>query len=551
MLVCLAQATVWGAEGPPPPQSQPQPPQPPKQILYLQAAAVMPIGAPVIPNGVVIVAGDKITAVGGPELEPPVNAKVLRFPNATLMPGFVDAASAVLATEHELASVSGSDPSRTAIDGVDPFSSEWKHAVKEGVCAAYLSLGPQTTIAGSGAVIRLGGGLFRNELVLRAPANIEAAICPGASSFGSVASEDDFDYSIDWELGKARRGDGAARSSEDKRSPASAEESAKPPWDAAPAADVKPPTEVAPSTGTQSAAAAPKIPADAPPDDDETEIIIFLSRNRVSSSSGGPSGFDLLRGYRDLRGYLERARSYQRARKWFDQDVAAWEREVTRMRKEEAEAQAQGKPVPRRPAPPRPPEPPRDAVGEAFLPVLGGTARLRVWAEREEEIRLALALGREYKITLVLCGAVEAYRIVKDIADARAQVVLFPRPAGYSLGKDLRPSRGNVRALFDAGIQFGFGSGTHARSGAHLLRHLVACEIARGLEPDYALRTVTLTNAEIAGVADRVGSIAAGKEANLVVFDGPPFATASKVLCAIVAGKIVVQEGSGEDASKK
>jgi imidazolonepropionase-like amidohydrolase len=221
------------------------------------------------------------------------------------------------------------------------------------------------------------------------------------------------------------------------------------------------------------------------------------------------------------------------------------------MRKEEAEAQAQGRPMPKRPAPPRPPEPARDAIGEAFLPVLEGSVRLRVWAEREEEIRLALSLGREYGISLVVCGAVEAYRVAKELAEARAQVVLFPRPAGYVLGKDVRPSRGNAKALFDAGVQFGFGTGTRVRSGAYLLRHFVACEVANGLDPEYALRTITLTNAEIAGVAERIGSIGEGKDANLVVFDGAPFATASKVLCAIVAGKIVVQEqGGNEDGSK-
>lgn len=505
---CLAYAAAWAAEPPQPAQQQQPPPPPPKQVLYLAAGEVRPVSAPAIENGAVIVVGDRITAVGGREIEPPPNAKILRFPGKVLIPGMIDAATSALLHDGELDRVQGSDPACVAADGIDCFDPAWKDAAGEGVTAAYVSLGPRGTVAGIGAVIRLGGGVLGRELVLHAPAQLEAAICPGASSFAASPPASDYDFTIDW--------------------------NAPAPGEAAAGGD---------------AAQGPKPEFDEPRPDDDTEIIVRVSRS-TAPSRGGATGFDVLRGYRALRDYLERGRAYRRARTWFDQDMAAWEREVSRLRKEEAEAQAQGKPVPKRPLPPRPPEPRPDAVGAAFLPVIEGTARLRVWAEREEEIRCVLALGAEYEIKLVICGAVEAYRVARELAAADAQVVLVPRAARIALGRDVRCSPGNARALFDAGIQFGIGTGVGPRAGTHLLRHMAACEIARGLDPDYVLRTVTLTNAEIAGVADRTGSIAPGKEANLVVFDGPPLATASKVLCAVVAGKIVVQEG-GDNAPEK
>ncbi len=489
---CLACAAAWAAEAP-----APKPP-PPKPVLFLAAGVVRPVSAPALEPGAVIVVGDKIAAVGGPEHEPPPNAKVLRFPGKVLIPGLIDAATSTLLHKSELDWSLRADPACVAGDGIDCFDPAWKDAVREGVAAAYVSLGPRGAVAGSGTVIRLGGGLPGPELVLLSPAQLEAAICPGASSFTASPAAPDYELTID--IGLSEPGDG------------------EPEYD-----DPRP--------------------------DDDTEIILRVGRTPAPSRAGA-TGFDLLRGYRALRDYLERGRAYRRARAWFDQDMAAWEREVSRLRKEEAEAQAQGKPAVKRPLPPRPAEPRPDAVGAALAPVLEGAARLRVWAEREEEIRCVLALGAEYEIKLVICGAVEAYRVAGELAAADAQVVLVPRAAGVALGADVRGSPRNARALFDAGIQFGFGTGVGPRAGAHLLRHMAACEIAGGLDPDYVLRTVTLTNAEISGVADRTGSIAPGKEANLAVFDGPPFATGSKVLCAVVAGKIVVQEG-GDHAPEK
>jgi imidazolonepropionase-like amidohydrolase len=60
-----------------------------------------------------------------------------------------------------------------------------------------------------------------------------------------------------------------------------------------------------------------------------------------------------------------------------------------------------------------------------------------------------------------------------------------------------------------------------------------------GLTLDEALRAVTLTPAELAGVADRVGTIEVGKDADLVLWSGTPFAATSRVIGVVLNGEVV------------
>ena len=116
------------------------------------------------------------------------------------------------------------------------------------------------------------------------------------------------------------------------------------------------------------------------------------------------------------------------------------------------------------------------------------------------------------------------------------------RELARTLRPGLRISRRTAQVLFEAEVQLGLGTGAVPSASCHLLRHYAADSVAHGLDPAYALRAVTLTNAELLGVADRLGSITAGKEANLVVFDGPPIETKSTVLLTVVGGKIVYEK---------
>ena len=72
---------------------------------------------------------------------------------------------------------------------------------------------------------------------------------------------------------------------------------------------------------------------------------------------------------------------------------------------------------------------------------------------------------------------------------------------------------------------------------APLLPLMAAAAIGRGLEPAAALRAITLTPAEILGIAEDTGSLKRGKYADVLVTDGPLFATDSRVLMVVAKGR--------------
>jgi imidazolonepropionase-like amidohydrolase len=70
---------------------------------------------------------------------------------------------------------------------------------------------------------------------------------------------------------------------------------------------------------------------------------------------------------------------------------------------------------------------------------------------------------------------------------------------------------------------------------------MAAIAVGQGLNPTAALRAVTLTPAEILHVADRVGSIEAGKDADLVIWNQPPLAASRRVETVLIDGVVVYQ----------
>jgi imidazolonepropionase-like amidohydrolase len=94
--------------------------------------------------------------------------------------------------------------------------------------------------------------------------------------------------------------------------------------------------------------------------------------------------------------------------------------------------------------------------------------------------------------------------------------------------------------LLDAGIPFCIsGSDRSETWNARILPYHAATAVAYGLPADEALKSITLSPAEILGVADRVGSLDPGKDATLIVTDGDPLETTTHVTLAFVQGRAV------------
>jgi hypothetical protein len=168
-------------------------------------------------------------------------------------------------------------------------------------------------------------------------------------------------------------------------------------------------------------------------------------------------------------------------------------------------------------------------------------------ANLSKEILRGMQLGDDLKVNTVLYGAHQGYAVANAIAAKKVPVLVSLKWPEKEQGGDpdaeeaLRTMRLRDRApstpaaLHKAGVRFGFYSDGIGNPRDALKNVKKAMDV--GLPPDAALRALTLSAAEIFGVADRVGSIEAGKIANLVVADGDLFDEKTKIKMVFVDGR--------------
>ncbi|HEX9799848.1 MAG TPA: amidohydrolase family protein [Thermoanaerobaculia bacterium] len=186
--------------------------------------------------------------------------------------------------------------------------------------------------------------------------------------------------------------------------------------------------------------------------------------------------------------------------------------------------------------------PARDLKLETLARVLAGELPALVTAHSAVDIVTALRLAREFGFPLVLDGASEAYLVLDEIRGTGVPVILHPTMARLS-GETRSASLETAAKLADAGIPFAIQSGYEPyvpKTRVVLFEAAVAA--ANGLGFERALAAVTIDAARLLGVADRVGSLEPGKDADLVVYDGDPFEYTTHVCKVIVDGRLVSEE---------
>ncbi len=191
--------------------------------------------------------------------------------------------------------------------------------------------------------------------------------------------------------------------------------------------------------------------------------------------------------------------------------------------------------------------PPYDRAEEALAAALENKALVLIPANNAVQLRRALELPSLWKVPAVLYGGQMAYEVAPEIAAKKLPVLVNlqwpekPKDADPDEEPSLRTLRFRDRApsspaeLAKAGAKFAFYSGGIS-SPKEILKSAKRA-IDAGLSADEALRALTLSPAEIFGVADRLGSIEAGKIANLVVADGDLFAEKTKIKMVFVDGR--------------
>lgn len=175
-----------------------------------------------------------------------------------------------------------------------------------------------------------------------------------------------------------------------------------------------------------------------------------------------------------------------------------------------------------------------------FRQVLQGKTPLRISARSYMDIKTAFRLMEEFGYRWILVGGVDAYRYLDELKANDIPVIYGPvyknRGRGDFNREDDKYLARTPLLLAEKGIRFAFQNNVESPISA--LRHEAIHAVELGLTKERALRALTLDAARILGVADRMGSIAKGKDADLLVFDGDPFEPSSSLLNVIIDGKL-------------
>ena len=175
---------------------------------------------------------------------------------------------------------------------------------------------------------------------------------------------------------------------------------------------------------------------------------------------------------------------------------------------------------------------------ESLVPVVERRAPLLVFADREREIRDAVAFADRHNLRIVITGGMESPLVAPLLKEKNIPVILG-EVLELPSREDMLHSESYAAAaqLAQAGVKFGFGSGSY--QNIRLIPYNAAISVAWGLPREQAIRALTIDAAEILGVSDRVGSLEPGKAANLVVAKGDPLEIRIELTHVFVNGRSV------------
>lgn len=175
---------------------------------------------------------------------------------------------------------------------------------------------------------------------------------------------------------------------------------------------------------------------------------------------------------------------------------------------------------------------------ECWLPVLNREIPLKAHAHRADDILTAVRIAREFGLRMTLDHCSEGHLILEELQEAGFPAIVGPDMASRNKIEVKNMAFKTAGILSRGGILTAVTT-DHPVSMIQFLPICAGLAVKEGMEPEEGLRAITINAARICGVDDRVGSLAAGKDADVVIFSGTPMEVFTRTLCTIIDGKIV------------
>jgi len=180
-----------------------------------------------------------------------------------------------------------------------------------------------------------------------------------------------------------------------------------------------------------------------------------------------------------------------------------------------------------------------DAKLEALLPVVRGELPVHIHAHRADDIATGVRIAKEFGLRCVIVHGTEGYLISELLAREGIPVITGPCLGDRSKPELAGMTIENPAALALRGVKVAICT-DHPETPVQYLPLCAAMAVKGGMDPESALAAVTIHAAQIAGIDSRVGSLAPGKDADVVVSSGHPLDLLSRMRAVIVGGRRVV-----------
>jgi imidazolonepropionase-like amidohydrolase len=167
--------------------------------------------------------------------------------------------------------------------------------------------------------------------------------------------------------------------------------------------------------------------------------------------------------------------------------------------------------------------------------VLEKRTYVRAHVHNATDVATLIRLKEEFGFELTLHHSTEAYKLAPELARANISAVVLPLGDRIGVSED---AMAGPYVLWKNGVKIAMHTDAPV-IGQKWLRLCAALAMRYGIPEEEALKTVTLNAAEIARVANRVGSIEPGKDGDLVVFDGPWYEPASRIDLVLGEGRVI------------
>lgn len=187
----------------------------------------------------------------------------------------------------------------------------------------------------------------------------------------------------------------------------------------------------------------------------------------------------------------------------------------------------------------------KDFRYECWLPVLEGKIPLKAHAHRADDILTAVRIAKEFGLSMTIDHCSEGHLIAEELKESGFPAIVGPDMASRNKIEVQNMAFKTAGILQKAGIPIAITT-DHPVSMIQFLPICAGLAVKSGLPEEEGLRAITIGAAKICGVADRVGSLEAGKDGDAVIFDGNPLEVSTKAICTIMDGKVVYYDEETE-----